>query len=216
MELDYNPYDDTPADLEVFIYLKESGPESLGHVDISFKNRIYSYGCHDPENRELFGTLGDGVLIVSDRNSFLENAIQNDEKTIIGYKIELTENQKAIIQKKIDNLKLEIEKIDNAIEKIQEGFIFGLYDANEGKQLKMKQEEKIEKLEEELSHEIQSLSKLSNRDSLDRLSRVNRFLEDVKNENDPEVLNKIYKNIISEIVIDIRARDEIDITVNFL
>lgn len=104
MELDYNPYDDTPADLEVFIYLKESGPESLGHVDISFKNKIYSYGCHDPENRELFGTLGDGVLIVSDRNSFLENAIQNDEKTIIGYKIELTENQKAIIQKKIDNL----------------------------------------------------------------------------------------------------------------
>ena len=49
------------TDLEVFIYLKESGPESLGHVDISFQGKIYSYGCHDPHHRGLFGTLGDGV-----------------------------------------------------------------------------------------------------------------------------------------------------------
>lgn len=138
------------------------------------------------------------------------------EKIANMLKEDTREDEIKFTQKKIDELKIEIEKIDNAIEKIQEGFIFGLYDANEGKQLKMKQEAKIEKLEEELAKEIQSLSKLSNRDSLDRLSRVNRFLEDVKNENDPEVLNKIYKNIISEIVIDVRARDEIDITVNFL
>lgn len=56
----------------MFIYLKESGPESLGHVDISFQGNIYSYGCHDPHHRGLFGTLGDGVLIVSKREAFPE------------------------------------------------------------------------------------------------------------------------------------------------
>lgn len=104
MKLDTNPSDDSPADMEVFIYLKENGPESLGHVDISFNDKIYSYGCHDPENRELFGTLGDGVLIVSDRNKFLENAINNDEKTIVGYKIELTDSQKNILKNRIQSL----------------------------------------------------------------------------------------------------------------
>lgn len=104
MLLDINPYDDSLSDLEVFIYLKESGPESLGHVDIALQDKIYSYGCHDPENRELFGTLGDGVLIISDRNSFIQNAIEHDGKTIIGYKIKLTDTQKEIIQKRLDAL----------------------------------------------------------------------------------------------------------------
>lgn len=104
--IDYNPFDDERSDLEVFIYLKESGPESFGHVDICFDDKIYSYGCHDPENRNLFGTLGDGVLIVAPRNEFLNHAIQNEGKTIIGYQIKLTESQRSIIRNKIDNLLL--------------------------------------------------------------------------------------------------------------
>lgn len=102
--VDHDPTDDVRADLEVFIYLKENGPESFGHVDISFGNKIYSYGCHDPENRELFGTLGDGVLIISPRDEFLNNAILNEDKTIIGYQIKLTDDQKKIISGKIDKL----------------------------------------------------------------------------------------------------------------
>lgn len=92
------------ADLEVFIYIKGNGPESLGHVDFSFNNIIYSYGCHDPKARRLHGTLGDGVLIVSKRDEFLNQAIKGDKKTIISYGIKLNEKQKVIIQKKIDNL----------------------------------------------------------------------------------------------------------------
>lgn len=108
--VDFDPNDDDVADLEVFIYLKESGPESFGHVDICFENKIYSYGCHDPENRNLYGTLGDGVLIVANRNAFLSNAIHNEDKTIIGYNIKLTESQKTIIKQKIEKLMLRAEK----------------------------------------------------------------------------------------------------------
>ncbi|MBS5001471.1 HdeD family acid-resistance protein [Holdemania filiformis] len=90
------------TDLEVFIYLKESGPESLGHVDISFQGKIYSYGCHDPHHRGLFGTLGDGVLVVSDRETFLKHALKSEDKTIISYGLTLNESQKAMLQKRID------------------------------------------------------------------------------------------------------------------
>lgn len=104
VQIDANACDGNSSDLEIFIYLKAHGPESLGHVDICFNNTIYSYGCHDPENRGLHGTLGDGVLIVSDRNSFLQNSINGDDKTIISYQFTLTTSQKEILSKRIQDL----------------------------------------------------------------------------------------------------------------
>ena len=92
------------TDLEVFIYLKESGPESLGHVDIAFQDQIYSYGCHDPHHRRLFGTLGDGVLIVADRDTFLHHALKSEDKTIISYGLTLSEQQRATLQQRIDQM----------------------------------------------------------------------------------------------------------------
>lgn len=90
-----------PSDLEVFFYLTKSGPESLGHVDISYKGQIFSYGCHDPENRHLFGTLGDGVLVISPREEFLNHALVGENKVIISYGIVLTEKQKAVLEKRL-------------------------------------------------------------------------------------------------------------------
>lgn len=99
-----NSDEKVPCDLEVFTYLSNNGPESLGHTDICYKGKIYSYGCHDPENRKLMGTLGDGVLIVSDRNSFLEHALTTENKIVIGYGINLTEEQKKIVEERIDEM----------------------------------------------------------------------------------------------------------------
>lgn len=92
---------ETSGDLEVYFYLSGSGPESLGHVDISYQGKIYSYGCHDPENRRLMGTLGDGVLIVSEREAFLRHALCGERKTIIGYEISLTQKQKEAVEERI-------------------------------------------------------------------------------------------------------------------
>lgn len=92
------------VDLEVFIYLSKSGPESLGHVDISYQGKIYSYGCHDPNNRHLFGTMGDGVLVVANREAFLKHALKGENKTIIGYGISLTQQQKQLIEKRMEEM----------------------------------------------------------------------------------------------------------------
>lgn len=92
-------------DIEIFIYMKPKGPESLGHMDISYKGTIYSYGCHDPSHRGLNGTLGDGVLIIAPRDSFLSNAIQKENKTIVSFTINLNDDQKKIVERRIDELK---------------------------------------------------------------------------------------------------------------
>lgn len=92
------------VDLEVFLYLKGSGPESFGHCDISFQGKIYSYGCHDPHQRRLFGTLGDGVLVVSDRDAFINHAVFHSKSTVIQFGITLTEEQKELVQQRIQNL----------------------------------------------------------------------------------------------------------------
>ncbi len=99
-----DPQEVPKVDLEVFIYLSASGPESLGHVDVSYHGQIYSYGCHDPENRRLGGTLGDGVLIIAERNAFLKHALAGEHKTIISYGIVLNDRQKQVIEKRIDEM----------------------------------------------------------------------------------------------------------------
>ena len=91
-------------DLEVYLYLKGKGPEVFGHLDISYKGTIYSYGCHDPLHRGLVGTLGDGVLITCDRLSFLQHALNDEGKVIMGYGIVLTENQKELLEQKIKDM----------------------------------------------------------------------------------------------------------------
>ncbi len=92
------------ADVEVFIYLSKNGPESFGHVDISVDGLVYSYGCHDPNARKLYGTLGDGILIEADRDLFIKEALEVENKTIVGYGITLDQNQKEIVKSRIEEL----------------------------------------------------------------------------------------------------------------
>ena len=94
---------ETP-DLWVYFYLKDTGMEIFGHVDIAYKDTIYSYGCHDPHNRRLMGTLGDGVLIVSDRESFIRTNAEVDHKIVLGYGLYLKDKEKAVLEEKIQGL----------------------------------------------------------------------------------------------------------------
>lgn len=163
----------------------------------------------------------DPIEFHSVRIELIEQAIKVSidmlkEKIVKILKENNNEKEILAIQKEIDVLKSEIETIENAIEKIQEGFIYGVYDALEAKNLKIKQEKKIEKLEEELTKNTDKMSKLTNLNTMDRLGRVNKFLEDIEKQNNQETLNKIYKSIISEIVVDASKRDAVKVKVNFL
>ena len=92
------------ADLHVYFYLKGKGPESLGHIDISYRGTVYSYGNHDPQHRSLFGLLGDGVLIVSDAASFLQENITTGGKTVIDYGIRLSKAGQQVLEERLREL----------------------------------------------------------------------------------------------------------------
>ncbi|MBF0793279.1 recombinase family protein [Mammaliicoccus lentus] len=141
-------------------------------------------------------------------------------KEQIALKLEDNNNEEEIkmLNKKCYALEREINKITNAIEKIQEGFIFGLYDANEAKNLKTKQEGILQTKEEELNDLNIKINKLSNTSNLklDRLRRVENFMEDIKQNHTDEKLNEIFKSIIKDIVVSKLDDSNVDIQVNFL
>jgi uncharacterized membrane protein HdeD (DUF308 family) len=99
-EPDHNT-EQEPADLYVYVYCKGSGFERFGHIDIAYQGKNYSYGCHDPLNRTLGGTLGDGVLMVIDQKKFIANACEGENKTIIQYGLRLNETEKKTVEEKI-------------------------------------------------------------------------------------------------------------------
>lgn len=94
----------TTYPLEVFLFIKETGYEMLGHCNIAFKGKSYVYGAYDHMTRRLHGITGDGVLVVADRDQFVKHVIENEHKTIISFGIELTPKQEQIIQDRIDSL----------------------------------------------------------------------------------------------------------------
>lgn len=76
---------DIKPDLEVMVHVAQSGPAQLGHCDLVYHGSLISYGCYDPHNRKLFGTFGDGVVIIAPKNEYLYNCLKNENKVIISF-----------------------------------------------------------------------------------------------------------------------------------
>lgn len=96
--------EDIPVDMEVLIHLAPNGPAKLGHADVTYRGLIMSYGCYDPHNRHLMGTMGDGVVIIAPRDLYIKNCLENENKVLISFGISLNESQK----EKLNNRLVEI------------------------------------------------------------------------------------------------------------
>lgn len=90
--------DDTA--LEMFVHVKESGLGIVGHVDLSYQDRVYSFGSYDVASEKFGGAIGDGVLYKADREPYIEYC-NREGKTLFGYRIALNEAQKAAIEKQL-------------------------------------------------------------------------------------------------------------------
>lgn len=89
--------------LQVQISSGESSLDIIGHVNICYKDVVYSYGNHDLESRSLAGAVGDGVLAICDRLSYLALSIERG-LTIVEYDLVLTDQQ-------VQALEAELKKI---------------------------------------------------------------------------------------------------------
>ena len=85
---------DLPLDMEVLIHLAPSGPSMLGHVDIVYQGYVISYGAYDSHTRKLIGTMGDGVILVAPKETYIHNCLVNENKTLISFGIVLDKQQR--------------------------------------------------------------------------------------------------------------------------
>lgn len=93
--------EDIPVDMEVLIHLAPKGPAMLGHADLVYRGMVISYGCYDPHKRRLFGTLGDGVVIIAQRNSYIRNCLEHENKLLVSFGVSLNAKQKERLNKRL-------------------------------------------------------------------------------------------------------------------
>lgn len=91
-----------PPDIEVFVHASEEGFSKFGHVDLYFEGRVYTYGCYDDRTKWFFTLLGEGHLITTEhKQAYLRLAIAYSKKTIFGFGLRLTEEQKQFVRHKL-------------------------------------------------------------------------------------------------------------------
>ena len=98
--------ENTPFDLEVLIHVAETGTAAFGHVDIWFDGKVMTYGSYDEDTYKFRGAISDGVFIeIDDKQKYIEFSQKEMDKTMFGFGLKLTEEQKERVQEKIDELK---------------------------------------------------------------------------------------------------------------
>lgn len=97
--------DSGAPDIEIFIHVSDGGVGIIGHCDIFFDGEILSYGSYDAKSESLFGGVGDGVFFTADKKRYIRFSVTHDKKTIFGYGLKLTEEQKESIRSEIKELK---------------------------------------------------------------------------------------------------------------
>ncbi|OLS02378.1 HdeD family acid-resistance protein [Tissierella creatinophila] len=94
-----------PFDLEVLIHVAEKGVAAFGHVDIWFEDKVFTYGTYDESTYKLGGIISDGVLIeVMDKEKYISFSQKNNDKTLFGFGLKLTEEQKDRVREKIEEI----------------------------------------------------------------------------------------------------------------
>ena len=73
----------------------------IGHVDICYKGKVISYGSYDVFSERLFGTIGDGVLFKVDKDAYIDLCKEESKKTLFGYGLSLTDEQKLAVEKRL-------------------------------------------------------------------------------------------------------------------
>lgn len=96
---------DDNVNLEIFIHVSPDGFGTMGHCDIYFEGQVISYGNYDYSSIRLFETMGDGVLFTTNKEQYLPFCIKEDNKTIFGYGMHLTDIQLQSVKQAVQKLK---------------------------------------------------------------------------------------------------------------
>lgn len=91
---------DNGDSFEILVHASRHGFGIVGHVNISYQNKVYNYGNHDTDSRYMRGAIGDGVLAIADKEKFIEASMAAGE-TLFEFVVVLTEPQKKRLEDKL-------------------------------------------------------------------------------------------------------------------
>lgn len=94
------------AKVEVFVHTSDKKGlfGAMGHVDIAYNDRVYSYGNYDVLSERLFGTVGDGILFSVPKEDYINMCLHEEEKTLFAYGLDLTEMQQQSFEEELKRL----------------------------------------------------------------------------------------------------------------
>ncbi len=100
--------DNEKPDIEVLVHVGPSGFNRIGHVDLLYKDKIISYGNYDEDSRSMHEMIGDGVLFVADSRKYIDLAIRESKKTLVGFGLSLDKAQIAAIDERLADIKSQV------------------------------------------------------------------------------------------------------------
>lgn len=77
------------------VILLQNGPASydrIGHIDLAFQGRVYSYGNYDADSRKLLDLLGEGMLMTADLDAYMDYLLKR-HLSIFAYSFSLNPDQ---------------------------------------------------------------------------------------------------------------------------
>ncbi len=97
------PETTTGINVEVFIHVSKKISGLAGHVDLAVGDTIYCYGAYDKQQSKKYGGIaGAGVIyVVEGKEEYIKFCKTNNQETMFGFGLVLTEDEYAKIQEKI-------------------------------------------------------------------------------------------------------------------
>ena len=93
------------ADLHILIHTSNRGFNKMGHIDLCLDGVVISFGNYDEGSRIFKETFGDGVLFTTRKmEAYINFCIDHSKKTIFDFGISLSDIQKKVIRKRIDEI----------------------------------------------------------------------------------------------------------------
>lgn len=90
--------------IQILIHVGSNELDFIGHMNIVYKDKVYSYGNHDVDSRHLFDAIGDGILVLVDKSDYIDFSIKNGDNLVVEYDVALNKEQTNALEKKIQEL----------------------------------------------------------------------------------------------------------------
>lgn len=97
---------DAITEIEVLVHTSDKRGlfGAMGHVDIAYDGKVYSYGNYDVLSERLFGSVGDGILFSVPKEEYINMCLNEEDKTLFAYGLNLTTEQQKSFEDELKRL----------------------------------------------------------------------------------------------------------------